>query len=358
MATSQNSTARPGSAQPVLDEGRVPWVDYAKGICIIMVVMMHTTLGVEKYAGATSWLGGFIEFAKPFRMPDFFLISGLFLARVIDRDWRTYLDRKVVHFLYFYVLWFTIQWVMKTLAPAFADSTVGAALLNWGSLLWDPPGTLWFIYILPVFFVLAKLARSVPPAIVLGLAALLQIVPHDTGWFIADEFCERLVFFLVGYYAARHVFAFAGEVGAHKGRALAGLAAWACANGTLVWLGIAHAPGIGLGLGLVGALAVITAAVLAAGVPWLEGLRYCGRHSLVIYLAFFIPMAGLRAVLLRWGWIEDLGTISAIVTVVSVIVPLLLYRLARGTRLALAFERPGWARLPGTRRKAGLVPAE
>jgi uncharacterized membrane protein YcfT len=46
-----------------------------------------------------------VAFAKPFRMPDFFLISGLFLARVIDRDWRTYLDRKVVHFVYFYLLW-------------------------------------------------------------------------------------------------------------------------------------------------------------------------------------------------------------------------------------------------------------
>ena len=34
------------------DESRVAWVDYAKGFCIIMVVMMHSTLGVEKAAGA------------------------------------------------------------------------------------------------------------------------------------------------------------------------------------------------------------------------------------------------------------------------------------------------------------------
>ena len=26
---------------------RIDWVDYAKGFCIIMVVMMHSTLGVE-----------------------------------------------------------------------------------------------------------------------------------------------------------------------------------------------------------------------------------------------------------------------------------------------------------------------
>src|SRR5580765_5906063 len=92
---------------------RVDWVDYAKGICIILVVMMHSTLGVEKAAGELSWLNGFIEWARPFRMPDFFLISGLFLASRIDRPWRLFLDRKVLHFAYFYTLWLTIQFAFK-----------------------------------------------------------------------------------------------------------------------------------------------------------------------------------------------------------------------------------------------------
>ncbi len=98
--------------------GRVDWVDYAKGICIVMVVMMHSVLGVEAAAGQTGFMHLVVMFAKPFRMPDFFLISGLFLSVVIDRDWRTYLDRKVVHFAYFYVLWVTIQFGFK--APTFA----------------------------------------------------------------------------------------------------------------------------------------------------------------------------------------------------------------------------------------------
>ena len=46
---------------------------------------MHSTLGVEAAAGQQGFMHLFVEFAKPFRMPDFFLISGLFLARVIDR---------------------------------------------------------------------------------------------------------------------------------------------------------------------------------------------------------------------------------------------------------------------------------
>src|SRR4029079_11839716 len=60
---------------------RVDCVDYAKGFCIVMVVMMHSTLGVEAAAGQDSWMHALVAFAKPFRMPDFFMISRLFLAR-------------------------------------------------------------------------------------------------------------------------------------------------------------------------------------------------------------------------------------------------------------------------------------
>ena len=101
-----------------LNQDRVAWVDYGKGFCIVMVVMMHSTLGVEQAAGARASWARCVAFAKPFRMPDFFLISGLFLARVIDRNWHGYLDRKVLHFAYFYALWVTIQFVFK--APSFA----------------------------------------------------------------------------------------------------------------------------------------------------------------------------------------------------------------------------------------------
>src|SRR5215469_5982455 len=149
---------------------RVDWVDYAKGICIVMVVMMHSVLGVEQASGQSGFMHVLVAFAKPFRMPDFFLISGLFLPLVIDRDWRTYLDRKVVHFAYFYVVWETIQFGFK--APAFAAETGwrDVGLLYLESFI-EPFGTLWFIYLLPVFFVVTKLTRRFPPLAIWLVAA-------------------------------------------------------------------------------------------------------------------------------------------------------------------------------------------
>src|SRR4051812_4894873 len=220
---------------------RIDWVDYAKGFCIIMVVMMHSTLGVEQAAGREGWMHAAVTFARPFRMPDFFLISGLFLARVIDRDWRDYLDKKVIHFAYFYVLWVTIQFAFK--APMFAQQEGWRGVgLDYLEAFIEPFGTLWFIYLLPIFFVVIKLTRNVPwPAVWLAGAAL-EMTHLNTGWTVPDEFAHRFVYIYTGYVFASQVFAFTAGVQRRPALALGGLALWALANGTLVALRLADLP--------------------------------------------------------------------------------------------------------------------
>jgi uncharacterized membrane protein YcfT len=317
---------------------RIDWVDYAKGICIIMVVMMHSVLGVELAAGQTGFMHLLVAFAKPFRMPDFFLISGLFLARVIDRDWRTYLDRKVVHFLYFYVLWVTIQFAFK--APGFA------AEHGWGYVAQlyllsyiDPFGTLWFIYMLPVFFVLTKLARGVPPALIWIAAALLESAHISTGWTMIDEFAARFVYFYSGYLFATQVFALSDKARAKPALALVGLALWALVNAALVYDGVSEWPMISLMLGFAGAMAIIVMGTMMARTQWLGFIRFCGEHSIVIYLAFFLPMATTRTLLLKFSPF-DIGTISLLVTICGVLGALAIWKLALLAHANFLFNRP------------------
>jgi uncharacterized membrane protein YcfT len=318
---------------------RIDWVDYAKGFCIVMVVMMHSTLGVEAAAGREGFMHALVAFAKPFRMPDFFLISGLFLRLVIDRDWRTYVDRKVVHFAYFYVLWMTIQFAFK--APAFAaeHGALDTARFYLESFV-EPFGTLWFIYLLPIFFVVAKVTRAVPPLAIWLAAAALEIAPIETGWTVIDEFASRFVYFYTGYVLARHVFALAAKAQARPLQAIVILLLWAVANAAFVYQGYAELPFASLALGLIGAAAVVRISALLAKGHVFRPLRYCGEHSLVIYLAFFLPMAATRAVLLKTGMIADIGLVSLIVTAAGVIGPLALFWLARGSRLDFLFRRP------------------
>ncbi len=79
----------------------------------------------------------------------------------------------------------------------------------------QPFGTLWFIYLLPVFFVAAKLLRPVPPLAVFLAAAVLQMGSIHTGWLVIDEFANRLSI-SSPYWLAPQVFRFAAAVAARR----------------------------------------------------------------------------------------------------------------------------------------------
>jgi uncharacterized membrane protein YcfT len=344
MTSLQWTTPTPSPSPQGGGESRIGFVDYGKGFCIILVVMMHSVLGTEAAAGHAGWLHAAVEFARPFRIPSFFLIAGLFLSRSIDSDWRSYLDRKVLHFVYFYVLWLTIQFAFKFPSIAHAQG-MGPAIWSYLEAFVQPFGTLWFIYLLPIFFVVTKLTRPLPPLLVWIAAAALEIAPIETGSVVIDEFAARFVYFYSGYLLARPVFAFSDETAARPALAIAGLLAWSIFNGLLVAYGWAERPFVSLMLGMIGSAALIAASALLARRDLLPPLRLCGQNSLIIYLAFFLPMVIAREILVRSGVMTDVGTMSLIVTVAAVIVPLMIERLVRHTRLRFLFERPASFRL-------------
>jgi len=324
---------------------RIDWVDYAKGICIVLVVAMHSTLGVEKAAGQLSALHGFIDWARPFRMPDFFLISGLFLASRIDRPWRSFLDTKVVHFVYFYVLWMSIQFLTKG-HDIYATSGLVGLTREYVSGFIEPFGTLWFIYILAVFFPITKALRLVPPWLVFAAAAGFEMLHLQTGYLLIDEFASRYVYFFAGYWLAKHVFNLANTASSFPPFQLfTGLLVWAVLNTIFVYSGLSILPGISLALGLVGAMAVVSSGVLLSKFRAAEALRYCGENSIVIYLAFFLFMAATRSLLLHFAPGLSLALIAGLTTAAGVIGPILLFWATRNIFLSFLFKRPKWARL-------------
>ncbi len=362
--------------------GRVDWVDAAKGICIILVVMMHTTLGLEKATGETGWMHAVVAFAQPFRIPDFFLISGLFLSLTIDRTWRHYLDRKVVHFFYFYVLWVFIQFAFKGGFAVLEGGSASDVVRSMLFALVQPFGTLWFIYLLPTFFVVTKLFRN-RPYVLLGLAVFLEIIPTNTaaiaqflgslfgvtevhhGWVLIDEFCARLVYFVVGYLFATRLFDLAEWARENVTAAMGILAVWALVNGGLVAVGLSGWPIISLALGAAGAVAIIIVAALISRMFVFKPLLHAGANSIVVYLAFFLPMIISRLIFQKFlPWL-DAGSMAALCTAIGVAAPLIGYAIIRWIGFGMfLFHRPNWAILPGTPwkkqagPKASLQPAE
>lgn len=334
---------------------RVDWVDVAKGLCIILVVMFHTVNHYAEATGSAGWMQAIVDFSKPFRMPDFFLISGLFLYRTINAPLAQFIDRKVIHFAYFYLLWLAITLVLTDHDVLRADPAA------WGWLylsnIIQPVGVLWFAHMLAVFYVATRLLHHAPQWAVLAGAAALQIA-HQGGWidtpsYIANRFMEYFVYFFAGYALYRLVFDFAEGVRGNRFASIGALGAWFVANLLMTSEGLAGLPVLGLVTGAVGALAVAATASLVTDTRLAAPLRYCGKHSIVIYLTFFFPMTILIRGLAPLDLIPDAGLACALIIAASVIGPLAFHAAIRRTPLIALYERPNIFRLrPGTPRLA------
>ena len=348
---------------------RLSWVDTAKGLSIILVVMMHSAFGVGEETGQVGVLHWIIGWATPFRMPEFFLISGLFLSQVIARDWLKFSDRRIVHYFYFYALWAVIQIVFKVgLGTGDPLSMLGQIALA----VVDPYGVLWFIYMLAVFSLMTKLLWDlrVNSWVALGIAAVLQILPiGPTGSYVVDQFAEYFVYFFAGYALAPWIFKAVAWAAERPLLSLGALLAYAVVNGLLVFGGgaqmlaahtiaggYASLPVLHLVLALAGSLALCVTAALLSRLAVMDWLRWLGAHSIVVYLSFSIPMAVTRTVLLKVGIIDDTSILSVIVLLSALISPLVLYWLIGKTGWGrFLFERPAWAHLPGTPGSRGYV---
>ncbi|TGQ53605.1 acyltransferase [Mesorhizobium sp. M1C.F.Ca.ET.193.01.1.1] len=336
---------------------RMPWVDTAKGLSIILVVMMYSAYNTGEYTGGVGFLHYVIGFATPFRMPEFFLISGLFLSQVIDRPWQRYIDRRVIHYLYFYVLWAVISIGLKI--GIFSRDPAGM-LHDLAMAVVQPYGVLWFIYMLAVFGLVARVLRelSVPHWIIIPAAAALQMwAPHSESYALT-QFAAYFVFFYLGFVMAPLVFRLVAWTQDRPAIAVAGLAVWAVLNGLLVYspgyavepvgmqMGLAAWPPLHLTLAVAGAVALCVAGGFLSKFAAMEWLRWLGEHSLVVYVAFTIPMSIFRGAALASGLLTDTGTLSLAVLLVSVISPVIVYFIVKRTGFGnFLFERPAWAHI-------------
>lgn len=318
---------------------RAAWVDRAKGICIILVVMLHSAMAVEEVIGTEGFVHYIVVFARPFRMPAFFLISGLFLSRVVYTSWRKYANRKVLYFAYFYVLWLSLHFLFKLPTEGVREGLT-ATFEDYLFAFVQPFGTLWFIYILPVFFVIAKLTARWHPVVTGALALLAALVPLNTGWIVADHTAARFIYFYLGYQLAPAIFRLAAWARWRKMLAIISILVWAGFNAFLAFSMLAVDPLITVVLGLTGAAAlVIIAAVVGKGMV-ADAIRYCGRRSIVIYLAFVFPVHGFLMFVQPMRLMYHAGVIVLMATAAGIVGALSFYQVVKRTRWAFLFERP------------------
>lgn len=103
---------------------RMEWVDYARGIAIILVVYRHTMVGLKRSAqDVPAFLYNIQEFLVNVRMPVFFVLSGIFLGRsLLNRSKTELIKKKATTLLYPYVLWTVIFITMQIFLSTYTNS--------------------------------------------------------------------------------------------------------------------------------------------------------------------------------------------------------------------------------------------
>lgn len=285
---------------------RAGWADVAKGVCILLVVLWHVIM--KHYLQITWHLpapipglwGAFGDQLLPLRMPVFFTISGLFAASAVQRSWKVTARSRIARFYYLYAIWFTVHTVVLSMVPRF-DTLAAHSALDVLEQVTITPTNLWYLVALAVYFVVAKLTRNLPLAVVLGPALLLSAVA-SAGLLAAPgnrgQLYQNLFFFLAGLRLKPWVERWART--ANRRRLLAGGAAYVVVMlairllGAKQWFGVWPA---------VCALAVLVGIAAAVELDrWARVSRLLadlGRNTLPIYVMHMPLLALLHAALLK-----------------------------------------------------------
>ncbi|HEU0065226.1 MAG TPA: acyltransferase [Flavisolibacter sp.] len=161
---------------------RYNWIDYARGIAIILVVYRHSFEGIKR-AGFSTVNYRFLEYANiiffSFRMPLFFIVSGIFISgSLFKRGLNQFIGNKAKTILYPYFLWGILQITLQLLFGQYLSSQ--RKVSHYLDLFYLPREVeqFWYLYALfnvSVLYAIIKIKLKLLPKhqLLLGLALFL-----------------------------------------------------------------------------------------------------------------------------------------------------------------------------------------
>ncbi len=339
------------NSKKILSRDRYPWIDYARGICIILVSFRHFFSGllngdidVQQYP-SLSYLNIFFF---SFRMPLFFIVSGIFLRSSLQsKGPGSFVKSRTETILYPLIIWGIIHISLQLLFADYvnAQRQVG----DYFKLIYQPRSVEQFWYLNALFFVsisyalityFGKVSHWQQLLLGIGLygvAAYLHMNKIEAG-FLTDV-CFFYIFFAVG----DTISAFMMDPANFKK-----LASWK----TLVFILpffvlIQHfftlanlrkgddyyvqnfMPMYFALAAVVGGAFVLCVSFLLQKYNSLRFLRVIGYHSLYIYVANLMVTATVRIVLMRLLHVSNIPLLLIIGTAAGVVIPIIIYNLAQ-----------------------------
>ncbi len=152
---------------------RADWVDAAKGMGIVLVVIGHAIDGLTaaRLADPNHGWGAAYFAIYSFHMPLFFLLTGLFVSQRLDANPGAFVHDTLVRVAWPYLLWSVLQLAVIDMLGNLVNTPSALDAQRIVSLLWEPTSQFWFLQALLILHLLS--AAALPRIGVLAMLAFM-----------------------------------------------------------------------------------------------------------------------------------------------------------------------------------------
>lgn len=370
------------NAQNTLGNSRYAWIDYAKGICIILVTFRHVQEGLHPANTPYPYFG--LKFADvfffSFRMPLFFIVSGIFLAGALAKKGANeYISSRFKTIFYPLLVWGVIQVTLQLIFKGYVNAD--RVPFDYVNLLIKPRAIEQFWYLHTLFlvgtfyaimsvFAKFKIIHQVLLGIFLySLTGFLRYFYYQEveHWFILDVFFYY-VFFAVGDLFGKFI------LNPNNFKVLSSaktfwlfLPVFLILELYFTYLNISNdwdyyvqnrLPLFFLPVGLVGGAFLIHCSFLLQKSDKLKFIRVVGYHSLYIYVIHLAVTAGTRIFFREVLHYDNFVVLLILSTVLGIVVPIMVFNITDRMGMWWLFTlknpntdkrhaQPVWKTLPG-----------
>lgn len=331
----------------ILSRNRNPWIDYVRGICIIMVIYRHcfegmigSKLPVSNYP-ILQYLNVYLF---SFRMPLFFIISGIFIgAGLAKKGYKHYIDDRFRIIYYPLLIWGSIQITLQLALSHYVNAD--RSWMDYINLIIRPRKIEQFWYLNALFVVsvifatlksvvrLKKWQHLIVACVFYGVAAWLHQI-KTTALFFTDVF-HFYIYFAIGDAISDFVFArsFRQRI-LNPWLLVVMVPAFLISHYYFASINISHhlddyvmhyMPLFFLLVSLIGCVMITQIAFYLQEFDVLRFLRVIGFHSLFIYVMHLIISSAIRITITRLLHIENVPIIILSTLLFCTAIPIVVY---------------------------------
>lgn len=337
--------------KPKSVEKKQGWVNYAKGIAILLVVYKHVLLGLESrlLKSVSPMLDFFHIIGSNFRMPLFFLLSGIFYAVSLQR--HTYLlnmQRKFASIYYPFLIWGVIQISLQVLFAGSTNSDRSFKDIQY--LITNPRQIDQFWYLATLFYVnilftLIYLGTQKKNGLLLVSSIIMFSIfmwnPFVLSSIVKDVFYYQL-FFVIGYLISGLMLNADFQKGMNDpiiilGAALTFILSLVFEKKMVNYSFSSQFLIVGFNI-FSGIFLVYALSIFFESKRKLVFLAFIGQHSLYIYIMHVILSGFFRSILIQKLGVTNIYILLLIMLPICLLIPILIYRLCVQMKMKWMFN--------------------